>query len=179
MRLFIALPVADDVRAALLSEVASLRDELADLRWTRPEGWHVTLAFLGRVDGHRVDEVAHAVTPAVAGHGPVHLSLGGVGRFGRRVLWCGVEDDPTGVVARMGERVQAAVDQAGLPVDRRPVHPHLTLARAGKAVIDEQVVARLRVPQRSWVADRVVVYESVLGRGPARYTSVAEVALVG
>ncbi len=177
MRLFVALPLPAEVRAALAEATAGLRRSEDGLRWTRPEGWHLTVAFLGEVDDHRADEVTAVVTEAAVAHAPVELSLGEAGRFGRRVLWAGVDDAPPGAVAALGADVQAALAAAELPVARRGVHAHLTLARAGRSAVSDATVAAVTVPDGRWVADTVSVWRSHLGRGPARYEEVASVAL--
>lgn len=180
MRLFVALPIPARVRATVAAATAGLPKTHGGLRWTRPEGWHLTVAFLGEVDNFRVDEVAGILTSVASGHGPVGLSLGAPGRFGRRVLWVGVDDDPPGTVTDLGDDVQAALAGADLPVKQQPVHAHLTLARAGRAPVRNEVVAAVRVPDGRWVADEVVLWRSRLGGGrPARYEEVASAALEG
>jgi RNA 2',3'-cyclic 3'-phosphodiesterase len=156
-RLFVALPVPATVRRGLEQVREHLRERAPDLRFTRPEGWHVTLAFLGSVPAASIDEVGRVVRVAVeeaAAHhgapgahptagagdggrssgavGPIGLRLAGPGRFGRHVLWVAVEDDPPGAVAELGKGIQAAIAAAELPVQRQDVHPHLTLARGGR-----------------------------------------------
>ncbi|MGH3783890.1 MAG: 2'-5' RNA ligase family protein [Pseudonocardiaceae bacterium] len=49
MRLFVALTPPDEVVEALRVCTHELRECAPELRWTRPEQWHVTLAFLGEV----------------------------------------------------------------------------------------------------------------------------------
>ena len=49
MRLFVAVPVPDAVRDHVLDAVGDLRGD-ERLAWTRPDGWHATLAFVGEVE---------------------------------------------------------------------------------------------------------------------------------
>lgn len=180
-RLFVALPVAPEVRVAVEEAVAPVRAVDDRVAWTRPDGWHVTLAFLGTVPAADVDEVVHvcaaAVTAVVAGGAlgdlaTVRLRVGGPGTFGDRVAWLRVDDEPVGAVAALGSAVQEALAAADLPVDRKPVRPHLTLAR-GRRHLPAGFVDRLPTVDAAWSADRAVVVESILGRGPARYEDVA------
>ncbi len=48
-RCFVAAPIGDDLRVVLRDAVEGWRGrpDLHGLRWTEPESWHVTLAFLG------------------------------------------------------------------------------------------------------------------------------------
>jgi RNA 2',3'-cyclic 3'-phosphodiesterase len=190
-RLFVALPVPTAVRHHLELVQGELRGRASDLRFTRPEGWHVTLTFLGWVGRERIGEVGQVVGVALEGTAPITLSLGQPGRFGNRVLWIGLEDEPAGAVAAVGERLQSAIEAAGLPVERQEVRPHLTLARGGRgrpvrarsladlrAVLTRVQAARDAGPD-AWVADEVQVWRSELGRGPARYHVITGVPLRG
>ncbi|HEX5812494.1 MAG TPA: 2'-5' RNA ligase family protein, partial [Pseudonocardia sp.] len=56
MRAFVALVPAAAVLDELAAAVAPVRAAHPDLRWTPPAQWHLTLAFLGEVDGDTVDE---------------------------------------------------------------------------------------------------------------------------
>jgi RNA 2',3'-cyclic 3'-phosphodiesterase len=179
MRLFVAVPVPEEVRRAVARSVDGWRarsDGAARWRWTRPEGWHVTVAFLGEVDDADVDRVPPAVRAGVAAAAPLVLRLGEVGRFGSRVLHVAVDDDPPGALAALGRDVQAALSGSGLPVQEREVRGHLTLARATRhGRIDH--VPDLEVPARSWCADAVSVEASRPQRGGARYETLTRIAL--
>jgi RNA 2',3'-cyclic 3'-phosphodiesterase len=178
MRLFVAVAVPDEVRRALAAAVARTRDDGVGhgWRWTRPEGWHVTVAFLGEVDDAEVDRVGAAVRDGAAGTPPLSLRLGDVGRFGRKVLHVAVEDEPRGALSRLGEDVQSAIARAGLPVQRREVRGHLTLARGTRRGRIDTVPA-VAVPEASWRATAVGLYVSEPQRGGARYGLLASVGL--
>jgi 2'-5' RNA ligase len=176
VRLFVALPVPAAVRERLRSAVDGLDDRYPELRWTRPGGWHVTLAFLGEVPDDELDTVARTVGEAVAaGPSPAPtLRLGEPGRFGRTVAWIGVADDPPGTVAALGDAVQAALVDAGITLDRREVHPHLTLARARRgAGLPRHLLDDLPRVEAGWTPEAVVTYRSHLERGGAVYEPVA------
>lgn len=179
-RLFVALPVPDHVRLLAHAAAAPAADLAPELTWTRPEGWHVTLAFVGEVPDEQATAVRDAVAAAVDGSGPIELALDAAGRFGSRVLWVGVRDDPAGAVRTLGWRVQRRMAEAGLDVQRRPVHPHLTLARGsrGRREVDDAVVAAVAPVTARWEVDAVELVRSIRGRGPARYEPVASWPLV-
>lgn len=177
MRLFVALPVAEGVRARLAAAVAPWREEGEERGWrfTRPEGWHVTLAFLGEVAEDRVAEAARVAADAAAGTGGVELHLGTVGHFGRRVLTVGLPDRPEGRVAALGAAVQTALAEAELPLRPREVRPHLTLARARRR--RRPVVPDLDLPAASWTVEAAVLYASHLHPEGARYEVVERLPL--
>lgn len=191
MRLFVALDVPDDVRAALDAALAPQRGEREDLGWTPPHQWHVTLAFIGHVDPDEAGREATVARLADAIDGgarqappSLELSLSEAGRFGKRVLWIGVADAPRGAVADLGRDVQAALRDEGLDVDDREVHPHLTLARSRRRRsrgVDRRLVASIPAVEASWTAEACVLFESVRrGHGePNVYEALARIPLGG
>ena len=125
MRLFVAITLPEAVREIL----AGLANGLPGARWVPPENLHLTLRFIGEVDGHQardVDEALSAIRmPGFA------LSLSGVGNFGDgrklRVLWAGVDPNPE--LGRLHDKVEQSLIRAGLEPDARKFKPHVTLAR--------------------------------------------------
>jgi 2'-5' RNA ligase len=168
MRLFVALVPPADALAELAAAVDALR-ATPGLRWTRPEQWHVTLAFLAEVDDRtraaltpRLERVAHR-------HPPPTLALAGGGRFGRQVLWTRVDGD-SAALRRLADAVRAAARRCGLPIDARPYRPHLTLARVSRPATDLTPLAAALdgFAGRPWSASDLHLVRSVLGAGPGR-----------
>ena len=136
-RAFVAVFPPPDVLDTVEARLDVARRAAPDLRWSPRADWHVTLRFLGRVAD--VDEVVARVGPVVATLPPVDgLQLAGAGAFPKprhgSVLWVGVEDgtarDRLGAVATL---VEAACVDAGFAPEGRWFHPHLTVARTGRA----------------------------------------------
>lgn len=133
MRLFAAVAVPAAQRAAL---AAALPAD-AGLRWVPAERWHVTLAFYGEVDEPAYADLHARLARAAARSPALTLRLAGAGTFPAdparaRVLWCALAGD-LGVLTRLAERASAAGRRAGLTIQRRRYHPHLTLARLGRS----------------------------------------------
>jgi RNA 2',3'-cyclic 3'-phosphodiesterase len=173
VRCFVALPIPAHVRALVAAASAPAREVASELTWTRPEGWHVTLAFLGDVATAALDDVTGAIAGVAADTAPIACEVGEVGRFGRRALWLGVDDDPVGAVARLGAAMQSALVAVGSLDEEREVRPHLTLARASRRRADLEAAAGAIAPVRvGWEADAVELVRSEVGDGPARYTAI-------
>ncbi|MGH3672454.1 MAG: RNA 2',3'-cyclic phosphodiesterase [Pseudonocardiaceae bacterium] len=165
MRLFVALGLPGVVVEELHSVTAGLRSRVPGLRWTRPEQWHLTLAFVGEVDGDVVAELARRLHRAAGRHPPLTLALSGGGRFGHRVLWTGVQGDRDGL-RRLAASAAAAARRCGLPGQHESYRPHLTLARASGEADLRPLVDQLRPWTGSpWVASRIQLMRSHLGAG--------------
>ena len=188
-RLFVAVPLPDAAVAAVSELVAGVRaqalpDGMRDVRWVRLEGVHLTLRFLGPTPDARIQPTTEAVEAASAGQRPIEARLAGTGTFpaqGRpRTLWIGL-DRGVEALAELAGRVDAALVEAGWPSETRPFRPHLTLARSDGLVAGSLVAGRLAAAMGDATIDatldRLVLFESVAGGGPARYEAIAEAQL--
>lgn len=163
-RLFLGLEVPGEVRAAVSAQLDAIRSAHDELRWSPPEQWHVTLAFLGEV-GVEENEIVDAARPAArSAPSEIDLELAGAGRFGDRVIWFGVHDEPHGAVAQLGASIKRRLGAAGIAVDDRPVRPHITLARSrgrGRAKVTPDVAAALPEVRARWSVNEALLYDSV------------------
>lgn len=165
VRLFVALGLPGGVVEELHTATAGVRSRAPGLRWTRPEQWHLTLVFVGEVDGDVTAELARRLQRAAQRHPPLTLTLGGGGRFGHRVLWTGVQGDRDGL-RRLAASAAAAARRCGLPGQPGAYRPHLTLARASGGADLRPLVDELRAWKgSSWVAGSVQLMRSHLGAG--------------
>jgi RNA 2',3'-cyclic 3'-phosphodiesterase len=199
MRCFIALPLPDEARSALSRATERLRAAWPGIRWTRPEGYHITLAFLGDIGGAAV-ECAKAAVDAAARARPVDLAFEALGGFPPRGPWRVIvamaEDDGAAELAyRLVNEALASHELAdGIPPlnpewpDGKSFRPHVTLARVGgsagrggapgprelAALAGE---AERRALAGSWKLDRCVLYKSELRSSGAVYTELKSVRL--
>lgn len=184
-RCFVAVPLPNDLRAALAGAVARWRaePEAPDLRWTDPAGWHVTLAFLGWVSADSVDRLLTALVQPAADASPTVLTAGGLGAFPSprraRVVWYGLADDE-GRAGSLADRVREAMGPiAPRGLEDAPFRPHITLGRArperGTDISDW--IAGRSVPSGVIPIERMILFRSHLGRGPAHYEALGSVAV--
>lgn len=169
IRLFVAIRFPEEVRQSL----ATLCAGVPGARWAKPDQFHMTLRFIGEVDGR----VAHAVAEELSSvtMPSFELKLFGVGTFGDKrkthSLWAGVRPNPA--LNRLQEKVDNAVLRAGLSPDRRKFAPHVTLARLNNAPVDRLGAflshhALYEAP--AFMCDRFVLYSSFLSSSGAIYT---------
>lgn len=125
-RLFIALTLPVAVR----DELARWAQPLPGVTWTRPDHLHVTLRFLGDVS---TDAIERATTRlATVQVAPFILPVEGIGTFPPnrppRILWIGTGSGHPRLF-QLRQRLDDALIAAGLQLDVRTFHPHVTLAR--------------------------------------------------
>lgn len=157
------------------------RENAPDLRWTDPDGWHVTLAFLGATDPSDVPDLVSALRDAAQGLSAFRLETGGVGAFPRpgaaQAIWYGMSD-PRHLLTDLAARVQAVLRPTSEPARFRP---HLTLARSrvrGGEPLGSWL-ATLDPPSGTLTVSGLTLFRSHLGRGPARYEVLARLPLSG
>jgi len=179
LRLFVAVALGGDARLRIDSHLSEHVPGGLPGRPTRPDQWHLTLRFLGSVAESVGDRVLGWLDQSDLG-GPFTMRFGPVGAFPRpakaTVMWLGVEDGGDRLAALAAAAEDAAMS-AGLQAEDRPFRPHLTLSRVRppqdvSGLIDTIPPLDLRVP-----VDRMVLYQSHLGRGGATYEEVDHVAL--
>ena len=164
----------DDLDAA----VAPHRAAWPELRWTSPQAWHVTLAFLGDVDEAVTDELTRRLENAARRHPRMELAAAGAGAFPAssraRVLWTGISGDQD-ALGGLAASVAAGARRAGAPSpdEGRRFQPHITLARCRvPADVRLLVAALMDYAGTSWTADRIHLIRSHLEATSPRYETV-------
>jgi len=125
VRLFVGVELPEDVR----ERMSALCGGVPGARWVPPENLHLTLRFIGEVDGGEADDIYHALSSVRPRS--FDLTLSGVGHFESsgevRQLWVGVERNAELVALR--DRIESTLVRVGLPPEGRRFTPHVTLAR--------------------------------------------------
>lgn len=133
-RLFTALEIPRDAALSL----SLLRGGLPGARWIDVENYHITLRFIGDVEGHVADEVANALDRVRRPE--FMLNLSGVDAFGSKKphsIYAGVSPSPE-LNALQGE-IERICQRLGIPADPRKFTPHVTLARLRNPRIEDVV----------------------------------------
>jgi len=123
-RLFTALEIPRDAALSL----SLLRGGLPGARWIDVENYHLTLRFIGDVEGHVADEVANALDRVR--RPSFDLTLSGVGAFGSKKphsLYAGAA--PSAELNALQGEIDRICTRVGTPSDQRKFVPHVTLAR--------------------------------------------------
>ena len=124
-RLFIALDLPDSVKEKL----AALCYGIPEARWAKKEQFHLTLKFIGGVEGHIMEDIAQALSEIR--FSPFEIRLSGLGCFppkqAPRILWAGVESGEE--LGRLQKKIERRLFEIGIEQEKRKFSPHITLAK--------------------------------------------------
>lgn len=177
--MFAAVVPPDDV-VEDLEEFLEPRRGSADFRWTAPESWHVTLAFVSDLPERRLEDLQERLDRAARRRTPFALRFEGGGAFPdvsqAKLVYAHVHgaarggltaEDSSEELGRLATGARAAATKAGAPVDGARFRPHLTLARTRRP---HDVVRWARLldawSSRAFEVDQIVLVRSFLGEGP-------------
>lgn len=190
IRLFLALPIPDPVKARIERVQDELRPVLPPkaVRWTKREQFHLTLRFLGNVEAPRLPDLSRAVRDACSGVGPLPLRAERIGGFPTlrfpRVLWVWVHDDAEHLV-RLQRNIGAAVGDFAEREEGKAFTGHVTIARLSglKRAQVETLAKRAHefVNRRfgEWTAGEVRLMRSELLQSGSVHTVLERFALPG
>ncbi len=176
MRLFIAIEIPAEVRAALAALIREFRAVAPQAKWVRPENMHITLKFLGETESAKLSairEAFHSVRSSQA----VALRFLGLGFFPNekraKVFWAGMESSAN--LLEIAADIDQSMHKLGFPLENRPFTPHLTLARFEPSGIPANLFAAAEARSSrefgSFSAREFHLIESKLKPAGAEYTT--------
>jgi len=173
MRLFIGIALAPDTVNSLADVRLRFESPGADLRWSSPETWHVTLQFLGQTGEEQKPCVLEKLRTIRSAQVPVRIQ--GLGFFERAgVFWAGVVLTPE--LLALQQLVTATMRNCGFVPESRAYNPHITLARTkgrtgAKALATlKKAVERASIDLNAeFTAEEFLLYESNPGPEGSRY----------
>jgi len=168
IRLFVGLELPAQIRTHL----SILSGGVPGARWVKPEGYHLTVRFIGEVDEGRFEDIAAALSRIRAS--AFDLTLEGVSTFGKEnmphTLWVGVQRNDA--LQSLHAKVDRALVNIGFEPEGRKYSPHVTLARLRDAApvrLGAFVTANSLFRSGPARIDGFVLFSSFLSRSGAIY----------
>jgi len=175
LRLFAALELPGEVRAALASWGARVSAREPAVRLVPADALHVTLVFLGEQPESALVAIGRAVVSEARSLGPLRVSA---------AAWLPPRRPGVLIADLVEEGDRLAKLQTNLSVALSPWHepetrdyrPHVTVARVrrGERISLKQVAAP---PRLVFEARALTLYRSFAERGGSRYEAVARIPL--
>ncbi len=187
-RLFVAIHIPGAIRRGLAELQHELQSMLshAEITWTRPEQFHLTLKFLGNVETRRVGALARNLNAACHGFSPLVFRAQTVGAFPdfnrMRVLWVGL-NDALGKLVQLHKRIEAASREFTKEKEVESFRGHVTLGRVKRLKAQERKsLARTVSAMRDrffgeWIASDIELMRSQLSSQGAQHCSIAKFKL--
>jgi len=177
MRAFIAVDLPEPVRAALADAQERFRDACPGARWTRTEGIHLTLKFLGEVSDAQAKQLVEALGQ-IGPLEPIPIEVKGFGFFPQakrpRVFWAGVAAPPE--LGELAAKMETHMEKLGFAREHRIFSPHLTLARfqvpRPQPALEAAAAAEAGASLGKFEASDFYLFESKLSPKGAQYRKV-------
>jgi RNA 2',3'-cyclic 3'-phosphodiesterase len=182
IRAFIAVSLAPVVIEEIAKIQLALQTDKGDIRWTRAEGWHLTLKFLGDIARDQVAPILGVLREALRTQPPLHVVAQGLGAFPNltrpRVVWAGLHGE--GLKA-LSEKIETSLKSLDFPPEERDFIPHLTLGRVRSLRGWEQVLSVVQEHEHTRFGEseitHVTLYQSELRPDGAVYRPLGSIAL--
>ena len=184
IRSFIAIAIADDIRARLKQAQATMAPAAPGVKWVETANIHLTLRFLGDVTDETALAVEDAMRHAAAGIAPFEMHLCGVGAFPTpqraNVVWAGVEKAEPLVL--LFDRLDARLRTLDVKQEGRGFEPHVTIGRVKDAKGAQGLPRALHESQaadfgRMTVSELALMKSELTPAGPI-YTALEKVPLI-
>jgi len=176
IRTFICIELPSDIKGRIAELQQDLKKFGRGVRWSRPDGIHLTLKFLGDVESDKMKEIGERVAVACKGIAPFHIELAQLGAFPNfkrpRVFWLGA-DEKGGFLARLQKATESQLSEIGFPKEARDFSPHLTIGRVKSGDGLDALCKALqneRIEPMPFVVKQVVVMQSQLRPSGPLYT---------
>lgn len=185
MRIFLAIPVPDDVKATLCDAVGRLAPIASGVTWCKRDQLHITLIFLGEAAPSIMPHVTAAADRVCATLPPFACRAQGWGVFGTKrmpkTLWAGVAPSPA--LDALYERLWLELKKYGFKNEASDFRPHITLGRCHSDANNRAVVEAMADDEQTefgvWTVKAVALYESRLTPRGALYRKLSQSPLQG
>ena len=174
MRLFVAVCLPEEMKKELSDVTKRFRADCVRGNFTRPENFHLTLAFIGEADP---EKVTAALRP-LAGKA-FTLRTGKLGWFkGKGGSVAFVRCEESAPLMALQKEVRRLLKEAGIPVDEKPFRAHLTLGREVVPFPDfDEAAFSASIPQMETAVGKVSLMSSERINGKLIYREVGSFQL--
>lgn len=187
LRLFIAIDIDEEAINNIKILQNDLRKFKANLKWTEPETWHITLKFLGETKKDLISEIEKKCKIIGLKYTPFYLSFKGLSAFPNlrmpRVVF--IDCDGGDMLKKIVNDIEIELETLGFEKEKREFHPHLTLARikdlngflkTGKELLKHISSLQKLNFERNHIKE-FHLYESVLSSKGPKYIKLATLPL--
>lgn len=182
MRVFLGINFEDAVKQQIEKVLRMLKPQVRKGRFVAPENLHLTLEFLGEVNGEQVENIKEIMNST--NHEKFTLNLKELGHFKTRkgrIVWLGVERNET--LFHLQNELHKKLKAKQFELDERDYLPHITIGRRVKFKTNTQFdevheeIKRINIKVESFELmeskfdDGVLIYSPLYSKNLAKNTS--------
>ncbi|MDR0126496.1 MULTISPECIES: RNA 2',3'-cyclic phosphodiesterase [Bacillus] len=174
---FIGIHIPEQLAHQIKTDIDQ-RSGLSFQKWTAPSDYHVTLVFLGAIPKERLEKIIQLLENLSNEAPAFPLELNELGQFGTkerpRVFFAKPSESKP--LMHVREKVKESVLSAGHPVEKRPFHPHMTIARKWNADQPYEEQAPLRKEPYMMEVSSIALFE-IRPKETPRYHAIKQFTL--
>ncbi|RKX27261.1 MAG: RNA 2',3'-cyclic phosphodiesterase [Candidatus Zixiibacteriota bacterium] len=183
IRLFIALPLPDEVERKLAGIIDMLKSEDGNVKWVSSQNIHLTAKFLGDTDENLVTKISGEIDRIASTFAPIDCAIDTLGGFPNlrrpRVIWAGISGD-TETAVKIAKQIDLAMRKLRFEKEKRPFKAHLTLGRVRQGSRLDRLadfMEQYRLDPIPLRLDRLTLFKSTLTPKGAIYDRLHEAVL--
>ena len=181
MRLFIAVPVPEELKDNIVEIQKKLKEANADIKPVEKENLHFTLKFLGETD--KVKEIEAAMEKALKSFSQFDADIAGISAFPdknhARVIWLCIKDGMEQMKSLMKD-IDAELSKIGFEQEKKYI-PHITLTRVRSGKNKAELIRLLERLEQTQIGrmcvKEVTLVKSVLSKAGPVYEEMYSVKL--
>ncbi|KAF1681598.1 RNA 2',3'-cyclic phosphodiesterase [Bacillus sp. SKDU12] len=164
---FIGVPIPEGIANAIY-QAAKNEPALTFQKWVHPLDYHITLIFLGAADETQIKQLEGSLAAIASETDSFPIEFGQIDVFGdrRRPRVLHLEPKKNSTLDMLREQTKQAVLQADFQVEKRPYHPHMTLARKWTGEAGFPTHVPFERGEVSMMAQRFSLFRIHLNRSP-------------
>lgn len=182
LRLFLAIDIDNNLKEKIILVKEQLEQILPQIKWTKPDTWHLTIKFLGETKKNKVDEIKKLCKDIAIKYSSFDIILKNISAFPNlrmpRVIF--IDTEIPKELEKIFEEIEDKLSVLGFKKEDRKFHPHLTLARLKdiKPFLkdNEKIIEKIgeigRKIHFSMIAKEIVLYQSILSSKGPTYTKI-------
>jgi 2'-5' RNA ligase len=179
MRIFIGIPLPGEVKLYLKETQTNLLLNKAQGNLTDINNFHITLLFLGDLNQHQIEELAHELKSGLKDVSQFDFHLDSIGSFVKgldQIIWMGTrqEDD---LLKKLHRKIKLIVKSLDLPFDDKAFKPHITLARRVRFTMSS-MTHYLGMYQKPINVQKIHIYDSKRVNDQLVYTPLYTISLL-
>jgi 2'-5' RNA ligase len=188
VRSFIAISLPAELRLGLAKLQIRLKTSNKPwIKWTDPNGIHLTLRFLGDVPVDRINEISRVMAEAAQEIPPFQLKTQSLDVFPNlkqvQIVWLGLGGE-LNKLGQLHKQIESGLTRLGFAPETRTFRAHLTLARlrpqtsADERYKTAQLITNIK-PEKNYTirVETISLMRSQLNREGARYSQLSSAGL--